>query len=46
MIRRSFVSVAILAVVAFAAGVSAGGADGTITGTVKVTGQTSNAEGC
>ena len=44
MIRRSFVLAGILAAVAVTARASTGSADATITGTVKVTGRSSNAE--
>ena len=44
MIRRSFVLAGTLAAVAVMAGVPTSGADGAISGTVKVTGQTSNAD--
>ena len=44
MIRRSFVLAGILAAVAVMGGVPTSGADGTITGTVKVTGRPSNAD--
>ena len=44
MIRRAFVLAAILAAVALMTRVSTSGADGTITGTVKVAGQASNAD--